>query len=110
MLGYVNSLRESVLGTSEYNLVLDNGLINSAKNAAKTISTNGGVHTSPNENITNNGHTIYAHFQAWKNSPAHYANMVNADENSVGYCGYTRFGYAMYRVGTIVYGVQKFGY
>lgn len=110
MLSYVNSLRESVLGTSEYNLVLDNGLINSAKNAAKTISTNGGVHTSPNENITNNGHTIYAHFQAWKNSPAHYANMVNADENSVGYCGYTRFGYAMYRVGTIVYGVQKFGY
>ena len=109
MLGYVNDLRESVLGTSEYNLVLDNGLINKAKNAAKAISTDY-AHTSSNENISMSGSNIYEQFIGWKNSPGHYASMVNADENSVGYCGYTRFGYAMYRVGTRLYGVQEFGY
>ena len=108
MLGYVNSLRESVLGTSEYNLVLDNGLINYAKTRAKEISTNFAHTGKYSENITSAGSNIYGQFMAWKNSTGHYNNMINAEENSVGYCGHVRFGYAMYRVGTALYGVQIF--
>ena len=110
MLGYVNALREEVHGTDEYNLVLDERLIASAKAAAKEISTNGFVHTRSNENIAKGHVTMLQQFNAWKNSPAHYENMINADENSVGYCGYTRFGYGIYWEGTYVYAVQHFGY
>ena len=108
MLGYVNDLRESVLGTSEYNLVLDEGLINYAKMRAKEISTDFSHAGKYSENITSAGSNIYAQFMAWKNSPGHYQNMIDADENAVGYCGHVRFGYAMYRVGTAIYGVQIF--
>lgn len=111
MLEYVNALREEALGTSEYNLVLSSRLIAEANLRAKEISIDF-CHFPLPENITSAGNTIYTHFVGWKNSPGHYANMVNADFTLVGtYNGYSYFGYGMYWPGPgyAVFGVQVFG-
>jgi hypothetical protein len=54
MLGYVNDLREEVYGTTKYNLVIDETLIELAKIRAKELSKNyahGGTFTNASENI-----------------------------------------------------------
>lgn len=107
MLGYVNSLRESVLGTSDYNLTLDAGLVADANVRAKEIATDFG-HKYSGENITNVGFTIYEHFSGWKNSPGHYATMIRADFDALGNMKYSKFGYGMYTKNGVVYGVQLF--
>ena len=109
MLGYVNSLRESIYGTSDYNLELNSTLIELAKIRAKEISISyghGGTYTNAGENINrNDGVNIYDHFVGWRNSTGHYNNMIDKT--------YKYFGYALYKSTNYysmaeIYGVQLF--
>lgn len=107
MLGYVNELRREVLG-SGHDLVLDPTLISLSQIRAKEIIVNYShstdTYTNAGENITNGGNNIKSQFNAWKQSPGHYQNMINKD--------YEYFGYAPYHrdlnYGTGMYGVQLF--
>lgn len=106
MLGYVNELRESVYGTSEYNLIIDEDMVAKAEIRAEEIGicfSHGGTFTGAvAENITNGGVNIYDHFISWKESPGHYNAMINPD--------YLLFGYGTYQSSTGYYilGVQLF--
>lgn len=110
MLGYVNDLRAEVYGTHDYDLVLDETLIEWSKTRAKAITkdfSHNGKPFSCGENIVGGGESIYAQFKSWKNSSGHYNNMINKD--------YKYFGYAFYNAtqGTAyanMYGVQLFKY
>jgi len=90
MLGYVNELRTSVFGTSDYNLVLSDELISLAKVRAQQIEydfSHNGRPSGTGENIAKSGvATIYEQFAQWQNSSGHYANMIDST--------YTQFGYA----------------
>lgn len=106
MVGYVNELRESVYGTSEYNLIVDEELVRYAEIRAEELDTyygHGGTNTGATaENIVGGGPNIYDHFLSWKNSEGHYNAMVNPDN--------LLFGYAVYQssTGYNIYGVQLF--
>lgn len=108
MLGYVNDLRAEVYGTHDYDLVLDDTLLEWAQERAVAITINyshSGRPLSCGENICSGGLGIYDHFIRWKNSEGHYANMIRKD--------YKYFGYALCNAtpNTIYanpYGVQLF--
>lgn len=107
MLKYVNDLRTSVYGTTAYNLVLDEWLIETAKVRAKEISTDFshvGCPAGCGENIAQGGDTIRGQFDMWVDSSGHYQNMIRK--------GYTNFGYALYsesrKDSSIIFGVQLF--
>ena len=113
MLGYVNSLRESVYGTDEYNLVLDELCVNHALLRAEQIS-NYFEHynTDPyncqasGENILGGTPSVYSQYLQWYNSPGHYNNMISKE--------FTNFGYGAYispdeaNLGGGTFGVQTF--
>lgn len=105
MLGYVNSLRESVYGTDKYNLTLDSNLIALAKRRSEEISTNYyHVLVTAGENICNtSGANIYEQFVAWCNSNDHYENMIRKDWVSFCYAIYFPYGNR-----STAYGVQLF--
>ncbi len=106
MLGYVNDLRESVYGTSDYNLTLDASLVDLANIRSEEISVDfshwGGTSHGA-ENIAGGGISIYDDFMMWYNSPGHYNNMIHQS--------HTTFGYANYKnpYGLFNYSVQLFG-
>lgn len=90
MLGYVNALRESVYGTSEYNLVLDSRLVELANIRAKEISTNyshSGMRECDGENI-GGGKTIWNCYSNWYNSNAHRQNMLVQKDKYFGFGWY----------------------
>ena len=102
MLSKVNALRES-LGLAP--LSMHSSLCANAQSRAKAISTdfshNGAAY---GENIVKGCLTLQEQFNAWLNSPGHYANMTNPD--------YTVFGYGFYADtnSTNLYGVQTFNF
>ena len=102
MLGKVNALRES-LGLNP--LKMSSSLCSNAQARAKAIvsdfSHNG---ASYGENIVKGTSSLQQQFNAWLNSPGHYANMTNPD--------YTVFGYGFYADtnSTNLYGVQTFNF
>lgn len=108
MLGYVNDLREEVYGTDEYNLVLDDTLMELAKIRAKELHenpTHGGTYTNARENITSGDVGIYAQYQSWYDSAGHKKTMLDTDM--------VYFGYALYKATdnsdcSGIYGVQLF--
>ena len=90
MLGYVNGLRESVYGTSDYNLVLDSRLVEVANIRAKEISTNyshAGMRECSAENI-GGGTTLYSCYSKWNNSSGHRDNMIDQSFKYFGFGWY----------------------
>ena len=113
MLGYVNSLRESVYGTSDYNLVLDEACVNHALLRAEQIYYNfGHYNTDPyncqasGENILGGNASIYSQYLQWYNSSDHYNNMINKNFTNFGYGAYVNPDMA--NLGTGITGVQTF--
>lgn len=100
-LGYVNDLREEVFGTDEYNLQLDSVLIEWANARAYGLVfdfSHNGIPDGCKENITTEGDTIYGNFNAWLNSPGHYAQMVFQKHRYFGYGMYTDSNGGVYAV------------
>lgn len=88
MLGYVNDLRAKVYGTHDYDLVLDDTLLEWSKIRAKEIVADCSHNGKPlgcGENIIVGGDGIYDDFLGWCNSQGHYANMINKDVKLFGY-------------------------
>jgi hypothetical protein len=109
MMGYVNDLREEVYGTDQYNVVIDETLIELAKIRAKELSKNyahGGTFTNAKENICCQ-QGIYLHYQEWYNSSGHKKTMLNKNMVYFGYATYADFSQG-YNVEPRFYGVQLF--
>jgi hypothetical protein len=102
MLGYVNELRASYYGSSNYALTLDSTLIELANIRAKEISSNyGHSNVADGECIVNSGCNIIDHYNMWYKSPTHKAIMVGR--------GCVKFGYGTYyRNPGSLYGVMLF--
>ena len=102
MLAKVNALRASV-GVDP--LVLNGNMISLAKIRAQAItidfSHNG---ATSGENIVKGCINLDEQFNAWLNSPGHYANMINPNYKTFGYA------YAFDSDSTYMYGVQTFNY
>jgi uncharacterized protein YkwD len=108
MLKWVNDLRAEVYGTHAYDLVLDDYCQSQAeKRAVQLISNYSHSGKTLDENIVN-CMNLYNQFISWKNSPGHYAAMIDRR--------YTRFGYGYAATGenefgaTIGYGCQTFNW
>lgn len=110
MLGYVNDLRAEVYGTHDYDLTIDETLIEWSKIRSEAIVEDFSHNGAPlicGENIASGGYGIYDQFVGWKNSSGHYANMIKKE--------YKYFGYAVNNEGAgtgsaVLYGVQLFKY
>jgi uncharacterized protein YkwD len=107
MLGYVNSLRTSVLGAGN-ELYVDSSLQAIAEQRAQELISDyshNGARTD-GENIAHgsstSGSVVYNYYNSWYNSSGHYQNMVLK--------GYTRFGFAIAVVNGHTYAVQVFGW
>ena len=90
MLGYVNDLRESVYGTSDYNLILDSRLVEVANIRAKEIVANfshSGMRECDGENI-GGGKSLKACFDGWNASTGHKNNMIHQDFKYFGFGWY----------------------
>ncbi len=88
MLAMVNNLRQSVYGTTEYNLQIDDTLNQLAAIRAKEYSIShshhGGTYTNAAENGSDSG-TLKEHFNLWNNSHLHRENMLNKDYKYFGF-------------------------
>ena len=94
MLGYVNELRREVYGTDEYDMVLDDTLLELAKIRAKEISINYShatdTLTNASENIGGGNESIKAAFIGWRNSTGHYNNMIKQTAKYFAYASYCK--------------------
>ena len=91
MLKYVNELRTSVYGTSDYNLVASPDLIEKAALRAKQLAVNyshDGAYPGTSENISYGDVSIYNMFKGWEASPGHYSNMIDDWHMEFGYAAY----------------------
>ncbi len=114
MLGYVNDLRAEVYGSHKYDMQVNEHLMGIANIRAKELVTNYSHNTTTEkygagENIShdNLATPIKTLFNNWKNSPGHYANMIDTNYEYFAYAAYLDGDGYWYSTGSS-YGVQLF--